>query len=413
MSDDFLNLLLRGATGGAASSLAGGGKGNSTLSALLNAQDLNTYQEDALNNNFFAQNAPIVRDFKFNKENWSPGQDFGVSLAQSFLGGLMGNYGRSQVSDQVKKVASVLPSLYKNPLGVEAPEGLDSSAWNRLQSTAAVKKAQQEAANENKYQDLMSEIFSKGQTARAEAYGKFTGEREARNSFKANNDTTTAPLSRAAQVYKEAYDDEMNSSGDAATARALAEIASAPYAQEAKDLIASASKQVDVAQKTANLIKGLDQTIEEAGVTGIPIFSPLNRAVSRVVSSLDGENSSTDKAVRARQELDNLEGSVISLFREAGEGTITNEDAQRLVAKIPSKTKTKEENKILSAKLQDTINEGLAFAKAKARAAKGGSIEDVASQVSKIAMPIFEKTLRDGTKVRVREVSPGQYEEVE
>jgi hypothetical protein len=194
MSDDFLNLLLRGATGGAASSLAGGGKGGSTLSALLNSQDLNAYQEDALSNNFFAQAAPIVSGFKFNKQNWSPGQDFGISLAQSFLGGLMGNYGRSQVSDQVKKVARVLPSLYDNPLGVQAPEGLDSSAWNRLQSTAAVKKAQQEASIQNTMQELGMTALGAGLKKKAEiigensAYGFEGADNPNSPSYKSNKD---------------------------------------------------------------------------------------------------------------------------------------------------------------------------------------------------------------------------------
>jgi len=422
MADDFLNALLSGGINGAGAGITNsllGNKTNTSLAALLNAQDLQSFQQEAQQNNIFNQIAPAIAGTKFDRSGWGIGQNLGVSAGQAFLSGLMSNYGKSQVADQVAKVSSILPELYKDPTNVVFPEGLDISATNNLRTTALVKKAQQEALLQQSQDSLIQDIFGKGQTAKAEAFGKFAGEKEAKtlysnsaNSQLGATQETAENKTKAEQIYSSAYFKAINDDMEPAAAREIASLAAAPYAQLSKELTTSSLAQIDKTQRASSLLSGIDQTIENAGNTGLFGYSAIGGAIQKVISNFDGEDSSADRTVQGRQDLDNLKGAAVSLFREVGEGQVSDADALRFVARLPSRDKTKAENKKAAATMERTLEEGLDFARAKAQAAKSGNLDSILEKAA-TQSNVMTRLLSDGTSVKVIKLPNGQFQEVE
>lgn len=163
MDENLLALINNGLLSGAQSSLSGSGTNAASLASLLGAGDLNTFAQQAQQSDLMGQLAPVVADTRFDRSNWDLGTSFGTSLGQAMLAGYLGNQSRANTAEQVSKVSQVLPSLYSNPLGTAAPEGVDANAWESLKTAATVKNLQREALGKTKQQDtlrkLMEEIY--------------------------------------------------------------------------------------------------------------------------------------------------------------------------------------------------------------------------------------------------------------
>jgi len=129
-SDAFISALLGG--------IGGGSK------TLTDDPALDAFSRTAAENSIYNQIAGPLLSTKFNTSTWSPTETLGVSLGQSFLGGLLGNLGRQDVAKQYETAASILPDLYRNPSSVSLPEGVDSEAFGALKLAALRDNAKRE-----------------------------------------------------------------------------------------------------------------------------------------------------------------------------------------------------------------------------------------------------------------------------
>lgn len=130
-------------------SLLGQGSGS-------NVSDIGAFQNQIAQSDFYKQAAAPILGAKFNTSTWTPGQSFGVSAGQAFLGSLLGAIGDQYESRQLEKVASVLPDLYKDPLNVVTPEGVDAKAFANLKLNAATRK---DAASSSSLQKLVQDLL--------------------------------------------------------------------------------------------------------------------------------------------------------------------------------------------------------------------------------------------------------------
>lgn len=97
---------------------------------------LNAFQQGVLENNVWRQLAQPVLAQQFDRSTWSPAESFGVSAGQAFLGAALDSIGRNQASKQMMLATSALPSLYANPIGAQAPAGIDLGAWSGLKAAS-------------------------------------------------------------------------------------------------------------------------------------------------------------------------------------------------------------------------------------------------------------------------------------
>lgn len=143
-SDAFISALLGG--------IGGGSK------TLTDDPALDAFSRTAAENSIYNQIAGPLLSTKFNTSTWSPTETLGVSLGQSFLGGLLGNLGRQDVAKQYETAASILPDLYRNPSSVSLPEGVDSEAFGALKLAAL----RDNAKRERQLQDsVIANVFTK------------------------------------------------------------------------------------------------------------------------------------------------------------------------------------------------------------------------------------------------------------
>ena len=126
---------------------------------LLGYDDLNTFQKNVADNNLLLAFGPAVSGAKFDMRTWSPQQQVGTSFAQGFLGALMRGYGQQQVADQTRQAAALLPLLYSDPQSVQAPEGIDSNAFEALRGAAQLKRLQQESIRQQMLQELAFDMY--------------------------------------------------------------------------------------------------------------------------------------------------------------------------------------------------------------------------------------------------------------
>ena len=125
---------------------------------------LNSFNKTVAENDIFSSLAPAVMGAKFNRSTWTPTENLVTSAAQSFLGGILGEYGKQNRSEQLGKMASVLPSLYSDPMGVQNP-GVDDEAFSNMKLSImrdnALQGLKEKTAADDMRLKLFAEVFSK------------------------------------------------------------------------------------------------------------------------------------------------------------------------------------------------------------------------------------------------------------
>lgn len=122
------------------------GNDNDILSALFGGAGLNNttpdisaFQKTLQANDILSMASAPILGAKFDTSTWSPSTTLGVTAAQSFLGSLMNGIANRNQGEQLAKVAQVLPQLYRDPMSVGVPEGVDSEAFGGLKLSAMSK----------------------------------------------------------------------------------------------------------------------------------------------------------------------------------------------------------------------------------------------------------------------------------
>jgi hypothetical protein len=131
-SDAFLSALL-----GKASSPA-------NVGTLTDDPALDSFARNAAENSIFYELGAPISHAKFDTSTWSPTQSAAVSLGQSFLSGLLGRLGSNDVASQLASTSAILPSLYRDPLSVSRPEGVDAQSFETLKASAIRENAKRD-----------------------------------------------------------------------------------------------------------------------------------------------------------------------------------------------------------------------------------------------------------------------------
>lgn len=114
------------------------------LSSLLSGADLTGFQDRITANDLYGLIGRSLASWQPNYQYMNGGESLLTSFGKAFAGGLLQNYAQNRAADQLSSVVNVLPQLSSDPLGVAAPEGVDSSAFNTLRGSAYLKKVAQE-----------------------------------------------------------------------------------------------------------------------------------------------------------------------------------------------------------------------------------------------------------------------------
>jgi hypothetical protein len=121
--------------------LYGGDSTRTTGSADINAFERRIAEDDS-----FSKAAKAISSAKFDPRTWTPNQSLAANVAQAFTAGLLDAAGQRHQEDQVSKLTSVLPQLYADPINVQAPEGIDSGAFEGVRANAIAKDMESKQA---------------------------------------------------------------------------------------------------------------------------------------------------------------------------------------------------------------------------------------------------------------------------
>lgn len=153
------------------SALMGSGGGNAV-------SDLLGLEKTIAANSLWRQAAAPVLGAKFDTSTWSPMESLGVSAGQAFLGGLLNAMGVRDEASQMESIAKVLPQLYKDPLSVEKPEGVDSEAFAQLKlSSLKDNISRNQKLSEKLAEDLWG-IKAAGLKKQSETVGELSGRKK-------------------------------------------------------------------------------------------------------------------------------------------------------------------------------------------------------------------------------------------
>lgn len=114
----------------------------SGVSGNTGSAEINAFKKTLAENDIYKQAAAPILAAKFDTSTWTPKQTLATTAAQSFIGALLNAYGQKQESNQLTQLATVLPSLYANPIDTNAPDGVDVGAFAGLKAAAIEDKAQ-------------------------------------------------------------------------------------------------------------------------------------------------------------------------------------------------------------------------------------------------------------------------------
>jgi hypothetical protein len=118
----------------ALAALNGGAAGN--LSSGTTGADLANFQRTITANDPWNMALQPVLATKLNTATWTPNQALAGNLGQAALAAVLRTLGNRSEADQMFSAAQVLPQLYKDPLSVATPDGVDPEAFNALRFSA-------------------------------------------------------------------------------------------------------------------------------------------------------------------------------------------------------------------------------------------------------------------------------------
>lgn len=104
--------------------------------AATSGPDINNFIKTAGANDVYNQIAGPILGAKFNSSTWTPMQSGLTSAIQTFLGTVLSGLGNQDVTNQLSKVAQVMPTLQAHPEQVGIPDGVDPTAFNALKIAA-------------------------------------------------------------------------------------------------------------------------------------------------------------------------------------------------------------------------------------------------------------------------------------
>lgn len=377
-----------------------------TLLALLNAgstvtdpNDLLAFRQTVADNNIYRQAAQPLMQMRFNTSTWSPLETLGTSLAQSFLGGLLGSYAQDVEGRQLEIAANSLPGLAKDPLNFGTPEGVDPSAFSQLRMMTIAKNALKEKENELKREDdktkLRMEIFSKRPDLMPESLRAELG---ITGLDPATRPGATAPIGGG-----------LLANGQVSTAQKIADYNKEFLAQglPPTQAAAAARQQVDAeikangasfdearaarehGQKLIDLASTARQGIAKAGETGN--FQGLRSGLD-VIGSLFSD-SSKEKLV-GDNILESIEPEIVKMSRSPG--AVSDYESRMYLKSGPSTRNTPEANRILADKMEQMGKlhmEHADFLEAY-RNANAGSIAGASKKWSeyRAAVPLFKES---------------------
>lgn len=393
-SDAFISALLGG--------IGGGSK------TLTDDPALDAFSRTAAENSIYNQIAGPLLSTKFNTSTWSPTETLGVSLGQSFLGGLLGNLGRQDVAKQYETAASVLPDLYRNPSAVSLPEGVDSEAFGALKLAAL----RDNAKRERQLQDsVIANVFTKD--PRLSVLAPDTANKIGLGELGAALSRPSEPTSPVERIASSpgvlsGLADPTKESTVEKFKRITGELIDAGVPKEqaavtAREQIAGEVKAnassfdaAKVARETANTIRGVADTAEagisQLGQTGG--FTQGNRAYDWIASNLGSEDA--NKRRTGRELLESIKPDIIKMSRTAGAGAMSDIEMKNYLSAGPSEDKSTETNYALIQKMKNvaSINEDYADFIEAYKAANDGSIAGADKKWNdyKRTFPMFDKS---------------------
>lgn len=139
------------------------------------AEDLAAFQNQVFANDPYTIVGKGAGAWNPNITTWSPTERGVSSLIQGFLGGFGSGAGQQRALNQTQTVMGMLPQLSANPMGVQAPEGVNPLAFQALQQTAAVNKQARDAAQAQAIQQSLLETSLAGLKKKSEVIGEQEG----------------------------------------------------------------------------------------------------------------------------------------------------------------------------------------------------------------------------------------------
>lgn len=371
------------------------------------SQALDKFSSALTANDIWKIAAQPILGAQFNRSTWSPWTSAATSAAQAFLGSALNEIGNVSEARQMQKVTDILPDLYRNPLSVDVPEGVDSKAFNILK-TAAI--ADQATKNQKLLENVATDLFQKRPDLAMQLFQKPSGmtdmpegaipaTTDEANPLSTGKDSTSQKL---AKYFREFQAQGMPAvqAASAAKQQVQAEIsANTKTFDEARSAREYGQKLVDLAN-TANA------GITQAGKTGS--FESAREFYDYMAANVFGDPDAEARRT-GRQVLSSIAPEIVKTNRSPG--AVSDFETKLYLGAGPNVNHTPETNALLAGKLEDLGKLNLDYADFldAYRDANSGSTVGAAKKWAEYrnAFPIFKKS---GNSIELNTNRPGWQE---
>lgn len=295
----------------------------------------------------------------FNTKTWTPNQSIATNVGKAFLGSILGGIAQDREAEQTAKVNNVMRDLYRDPLSVDAPEGVDKNAFNALKASmtknAFVRQQEQEDLANKIKGSIAQELFSKRPDLAMEALGiKDTSS----NSSSIDPLRTTAPVdpltkalssggltpAEKIQQYANYFSKTMPATQAGAAAREQVE----SELKMNKDSIDHAKNAREYGQKLLDLGNTSEAALSQIGSTGG--WEGLKSARDFLEANVLGDQQAQTRRV-GRDLLGSVAPEFIKMNRSPG--AVSDFESKALMRTGPNTANTPEANQLIVDKLKD------------------------------------------------------------
>ena len=321
--------------------------------SFLGASDLQGFQQSTLQNDPYAMGGSIIGQMRPNISQMSPGAGIATSFGQSFLAGLLSNYGQQRTNSQLSSVLNILPQLQSDPYGTQAPEGVNSGAFDILRGTQALKNYERQGMLGDKRQDdlralmgkILPDLVSSRQIDIGDAVAAFeSGDYSQLAGQRVTTDSGSIPI--------DGMEGGMLQEIDAATQYLIGKGTNPQQASvTARDIYSAKQAQLKLAYQDLgdtvketnamrSLYEGLDDAVSRSGNTGS--LGGARNTGARLLGEIGFEGQ--EAKAGAGELLDSYSSDLVRAARESGSGPMSDKDVKLYLSSGPRLTTSESGN---------------------------------------------------------------------
>jgi hypothetical protein len=333
------------------------------------ANDLSAFQNNVLASNPWNIAAKSLGATQFDGRQWSPTTQVAASFGKNFLSGLLGQYARNDAADQLKTVSNLMPQLRTDPLAVQFPEGIDSSAAETLRANAVIRNQEAKAVEDANLQSALQKVGLAGLMKKSEILGEqsalseIAAARPVMADSSAQIDNPLASGADSSMVKYKKYFNDLVASGQPPVQAATAARAQVDGEIKANNKSFDEAKAArETGQKLLSLANTAEAGLSQAGQTGSQLASGYEKVISTLAPILPGSQEEAKRQSTGDALLSSIAPDLLVASRPAGVGAMSDPEMKVYLSTGPSPDKTPEQNAMLIEKMKNVAQLNMDYA---------------------------------------------------